>query len=347
MKRTRRLSALLSLAVLAAGLAACGGASRTSAKPGEGGTGNGTLKVGLVTDVGELNDHGFNYLAYTGLKRAERELGIAGKVAESNSAADYIPNLATLARKGYGLIVSVGYAQGSAVATVARRFPKARFAIIDVDQRSLPHRPRNVVGLVFHEEQAGYLAGYLSALVDGTRRGPHVIGSVGGVKQPPVDRFIAGFQAGARRALPGIRLLNDYSQDWDDQAKCKELALGQIARGAGVVFQVAGGCGLGALDAAKEKHVWGVGVDADQSFLGPHVLTSAEKKVDQAVFLTIRSVVRGTWRGGRNLVFGVRQDGVGLGRVSARAPRGDLARVDRVARLIAAGKVQIPTALAR
>jgi basic membrane protein A len=344
--RTRRLAAALVVAALSAAAAGCGGSSTSSSKPAAGAA-RAPLKVGLVTDVGELNDHGFNYLAYTGLKRAERELGIAGKVAESDSAADYIPNLSTLARKGYGLIISVGYAQGSAVAVVARRFPKARFAIIDVDQHSLPHRPRNVVGLVFHEEQAGYLAGYLSALVDRKRGGAHVIGSVGGVKQPPVDRFIAGFQAGARRAVPRIRLLNDYSQDWNDQAKCKELALGQIARGAGVVFQVAGGCGLGALDAAKEKHVWGVGVDADQSFLGPYVLTSAEKKVDQAVFLTIRSVVHGTWRGGRNLVFGLKQDGVGLGKVSPRAPRGDLARVDRIAKLIAAGKVEIPTTLAR
>ena len=107
------------------------------------------------------------------------------------------------------------------------------------------------------------------------------------MKEPPVDRFIAGYQAGAEGAMPGIKVLNGYSQDWDDVAKCKEVALDQIARGSKIVFQVAGGCGLGALDAAKEKSVYGIGVDADQSFLGAHVLTSAQKRVDSAVFLTI------------------------------------------------------------
>jgi basic membrane protein A len=298
-----------------------------------------------VTDINQLNDRGFNHLAYVGLKRAERRLGIVGRVAQSNTPADYIPNLTSFARKGFDLIISVGFAQGNAVATVAPRWPNARFAIIDVDQKTLAHRPKNVVGLLFHEQEAGYLAGYLAALVDKRRPGPHIIGSVGGVKEPPVDRFIAGYQAGARRAVPGIQLLNAYSQDWEDEAKCKELALGEIARGADVVFQVAGGCGLGALDAAKEKRVWGIGVDADQSFLGPHVLTSAEKNVDSAVYLTIKSVADGKWRGGRNLVFGLRQHGVGLGKVSPLAPRSELPAVARLAKEIAAGKIQIPTTL--
>ncbi len=303
------------------------------------------LKVGLVTDVGQLHDHGFNQLAFAGLKRAERRLGVHGRVAESSSAADYVPNLGAFAREGYDLVISVGFAQGDAVDRVATKWPKTRFAIIDVDQRSLPHRPKNVVGLVFREQEVGYLAGYLSALVDARRPGAHVIGSVGGMKEPPVDRFIAGYQAGARRAVPRIKLLNGYSQSWTDEARCKELALDQIAHGAGVVFQVAGACGLGALDAAKERHAWGVGVDADQSFLGPHVLTSAQKKVDQAVFLTAMSVKDGKWRGGRNVVFGLRQGGVGLGKLSPRAPKEELATLHDVERQIVAGKIRIPTTI--
>src|SRR5439155_962359 len=135
----------------------------------------------------------------------------------------------------------------------------------------------------------GYLVGYLAGLEEKRRPGPDLVGSVGGEKQPPVDRFIAGYQAGAKAADPGIKVVNGYSQDFTDQAKCKQIALNQIEQGAGVVFQVAGACGLGALDAAKEKHVWGIGVDADQSFLGPHILTSAVKRVDAAVFLAIKS----------------------------------------------------------
>ena len=304
------------------------------------------IRVGLITDVGQLNDRGFNQLAYRGLKRAEAELGVEGRVLQSTSAADYVPNMVALARRGYDLVIGVGFAQGNAIDTAALRFPRGRFAIIDVDQRSLKHRPRNVVGLLFREQEVGYLAGYLAALTERRRPGADVVSSVGGMKEPPVDRFIAGWQAGARRANPRIKLLNGYSQDWDDQGKCKELALDHIARGAGVVFQVAGGCGLGALHAAKERGVWGVGVDADQSFLGPHILTSAQKKVDRAVYLTIAAVQKGTWRGGRNLVFGLRQGGVGLGRISPKVPRADRRKVDTIRAKIAGGEIaSIPTSV--
>jgi basic membrane protein A len=136
----------------------------------------------------------------------------------------------------------------------------------------------------------------------------------------------------------------DYSQDWEDQAKCKELALNQIAAGSKVVFQVAGGCGLGALSAAKDDGVWGIGVDADQSFLGPHVLTSALKGVDSAVFLTIEAVQDGTFEGGKNVVFGIDQDGVGLGKLSPKANPKDVAAVEQVEQQLAQGEItDIPT----
>jgi basic membrane protein A len=328
--------------VLALGLAGCGG--------DDGGDSAGTstmdsqVEVGLVTDVNQLSDRGFNALAYKGMKRAERELGVKGRVLESQSAADYVPNLTSLARQGYDLVVGVGYAQGEAVGKVAQRFPETNFAIIDVDQASLEGKPENVVGLVFKEQEAGYMAGYLAALTAQREPGEDVISSVGGVKEPPVDRFIAGYRAGALKALPGVKVLNNYSQDWDDQAKCKELGLNQLAAGSRVIFQVAGGCGLGALDAAGEREAWGIGVDADQSFLGPHMLTSAMKRVDEAVFRTIRSVDDGSWRGGRNLVFGLEEDGVGLGKVSSRVPKGDLERVEQVRKQIVDGSIgEIPT----
>ena len=211
---------------------------------------------------------------------------------ESSSDSDYVPNMSSLADQGYDLVFGVGFAQGEAVDTVANEYPDGRFVIIDVDQSTLPHKPKNVVGMLFKEQEVGYLAGYLAALT-AKREGASTISSVGGMKEPPVDRFIAGYQAGAKKADPSIKLLNGYSQDWDDVAKCKEQALNQIAAGSKIVFQVAGGCGLGALDAAKEKGVWGIGVDADQSYLGPHILTSAQKKVDQAVLLLIKEVQDG------------------------------------------------------
>jgi basic membrane protein A and related proteins len=337
---TRLLTALVASLVLA--LAACGGDDDESA--GTTSSAENALKVGLITDLGQLNDRGFNQLAYQGLKRAESELGIEGRVLESKSASDYVPNMATLARQGYDMIIGVGFAQGDAIATAARQFPEAKFVIIDVDQKSLKGRPANVDGMLFREEQVGYLAGYLAGL-EAKRANGDTIGSVGGFKEPPVDRFIAGYQAGARAAMPGVKTLNGYSSDWDDQAKCKELALNQIQAGAKVVFQVAGGCGLGALDAARERKIWGIGVDADQSFLGPHVLTSAQKRVDEGVFRTIKSVQDGTWQGGRNLVFGLAQNGVALGTISKKVPQSDLDQLDQVKQKIASGEIQVPKSL--
>ena len=327
------------VAALALAAAGCGGGSDEVAT-----TESPTLKVGLITDLGQLNDRGFNQLAYAGLKQAQKELGIQGRVIESAAASDYIPNMSTLARQGYDLIVAVGFAQGDAVAKVAKKFPDVNFAIIDVSQADLAGSPPNVQGLLFKEEEVGYLAGYLAGLAEKRAPGDDVISAVGGMKEPPVDRFIAGYQAGARKADPGITILNGYSQDWDDQAKCKELALDQIANGSHIVFQVAGGCGLGALDAARERKVWGIGVDADQSFLGKHMLTSAQKKVDSAVFKTIQSVLDGSFAGGRDAVFGLAQDGVALGTISTTVPQVDLDALETIKEQIRSGAITgIPT----
>jgi basic membrane protein A len=343
-----RLFALL-IAVLA--LAGCGGSDNEGASGTTGATTTAAedqLRVGLITDLGQLDDNGFNELAYKGLKQAEKDLGINGRVIESASAADYIPNMTRLARDGYDLIIGVGFAQGDAVGKVAQSFPDTRFAIIDVDQAFVPGTPANVQGLLFREEEAGYLAGYLAGLEEKRTAGPDVISAVGGMKEPPVDRFIAGYFAGAEKSAPGITLLHDYSQDWDDQAKCKELALNQIARGSQIVFQVAGGCGLGALNAAGERSVWGIGVDADQSFLGPQILTSALKGVDASVLLTIQAVQDGTWKGGGNATFGLKENGVGLGKISPKVPKADVDAVEKIKQQIADGTIaNIPTVVGK
>jgi basic membrane protein A len=333
------------LALAAVFLAGCGGSSTKSSSSGiTTATGNKPYVV-LVTDIGQLNDHGFNQLAYQGLKRAQRQLGIRGDVYQSPSSADYVPNLATAARKGADLVISVGFDQANSIAKVAKQFPNTHFAIIDVDWGDLPGHPKNVEGLIFREQEVGYLAGYLAGLVEKATPGSKgVIGSVGGQKQPPVDRYIAGYQAGARAADPGVKLLNGYSQEWVDQAKCKTIAQNQIDAGANIVFQVAGGCGLGVLDAAKQNKVWGIGVDADQSYLGPQVLTSAEKGVDTSVYSTVQQVLAGKFKGGTNSVFSLSNNGVRLGKISPKVPQSDVEKVREVARQIADGKIKnIPT----
>jgi basic membrane protein A and related proteins len=275
------------------------------------------IKVGLVTDIGGLNDRSFNQLANEGLERAKSELGVEGQVVTSESNADYVPNLSRLAQQQYDLVIGVGFLMADAVNTVAKKFPNTNFAIIDFSQSQLKDKPTNVRGLLFKENEAGYLVGYLAALYVKEKGGDQVISSVGGQKIPPVDAYIAGYQAGAKEVTADIKTLNGYSQDFVDQAKCKEIALNQIAEGAQVVFQVAGQCGLGALDAAKEKGVLGIGVDADQGYLGEHILSSAQKKVDVAVFETAKAVQDGGFAGGEDQIFDLKSDGVALGKLNA------------------------------
>jgi basic membrane protein A len=227
-----------------------------------------------------------------------------------------------------------------AMDTVAKKFPDTKFAIIDVDATGLKHKPTNVEGLLFKEQQSGYLAGYLAGLW-AKDNNVKTISSVGGQKIPPVDHYIAGYQAGAKAADPGIKTLNGYSQDFVDQAKCKEIALNQIAQGSGVVFQVAGQCGLGALDAAKEKGKQGIGVDADQAYLGSHILTSAIKKVDVAVEDTIKQVQDDKFTGGANTTFEVKNDGAGIGKIGAAGSKYQ-SQIDAVTAKLKDGSVTPP-----
>jgi basic membrane protein A len=338
--RTSIVALVAGLAMLAAG---CG--SKTSAPPATTTTTAptaATFKVGLSTDTNGLNDRSFNHLAYLGLLKAERELGIQSRVVQAASPSDYIPNLAKLAKQHYNLVIAVGFTEIDALKAVAKQYPDTHFAIVDVsnaDEGGL----KNVEGLLFKEQEAGYLAGYAAGLAAKQRQGT-TVSSVGGQKQPPVDRYIAGFQAGAKAADPGLKTLNGYSQDWDKQSKCKELALNQIAAGSVVVFQVAAGCGLGALDAAKEKNVWGIGVDADQGYLGPYVLTSAMKRVDTSVFQAISQTKAGHFRGGTDAVYGLDVNGVGIGKFSPKAPAGIAAKVATIKQQVASGKItDIPT----
>jgi basic membrane protein A and related proteins len=320
----RSLAAILFAAlVLILGVVAAGCGDDDDEGGGGGGASSGqseeqpAIKVGLVTDIGGLNDRSFNQLANEGLERAKSELGVEGRVLTSETEADYVPNLSTLAQQQYNLVIGVGFLMSDSINTVAKQFPETNFAIIDFPQAALKDKPANVRGLLFKENEAGYLAGYLAALVTKDKGGDQVISSVGGEKIPPVDAYIAGYQAAAGEAASGMETLNGYSQDFVDQAKCKEIALNQIAEGAQVVFQVAGQCGLGALDAAKEKGVLGIGVDADQGYLGDHILTSAQKKVDVAVFETAKAVQDDTFAGGEDQIFDLKNDGVALGKLNA------------------------------
>ena len=302
------------------------------------------LRVGLVVEPTGIESpylHG----AYLGLERTVRELGIRGRVLTPAPKEGYVPSLSLLARQKYDLVISFGFFAAAAIDRVATEFPETKFASIDYAHDDLAHRPPNVVGLVFREEQAGYLAGHLAARVLTLSPGEEVISSVGGQRVPAVEKYIAGYQAGARGANPRITTLNGYTDDFWDPAKGRSVALSQIARGSRVIFQVASTCGLGALEAAGERGIWGIGVDVDQSHLGRHILTSAVKRMDLAVFDMIEALARGTLETGRTSYFSLRNGGVGLGMISARVPHSLKAEIEDVKAEIAAGKIPIATSV--
>jgi basic membrane protein A len=305
-KRFTWFLVIVSALFLAVGAASCGG------DDDGGGGGGDSIKVGLVTDTGGVDDRGFNQFSIAGLDKAAEDLDIEKRVYVSNSADDYEPNLEAAVDDGNDLVIAVGFLLAPSTIKVATANPDVSFAGVDhfygppgdkTCEEQKTCAVDNAMGMIYPTEEAGYLAGVVAALKTKT----NTVSTVGGIKIPPVDNWIAGYQAAVKATKPNVKLLNAYSNDFNDAAKCKEIALDQIAQGSDVVFQVAGDCGLGALDAACEKNVTAIGVDADQNDQGPCVITSALKPLTDSVFGVIDEFVKDDFKGGTNQTFGVEQ----------------------------------------
>ncbi len=287
---------------------ACGGNS--------GGGNTKQYKIGLVTDIGGLNDKSFNHLAFVGLEKAKTDFGIKDDVTESHSGNDYVPNLTSYASKNYDLVIGVGFLMQEAMGTVSGQFPKIHFAIIDgagtdASGKDLGHT--NVQSLFFKEQDAGAMVGVIAGWLEKNgkaKKNAHVIGAVGGISIPPVNHYIAGYKWAATMEDPSIKVLVGYSNDFTDPAKCKGVAKSQIDQKSDVEFQVAGGCGLGVLQQAGQSGVYSIGVDADQKDADPSVIASALKKVDVATYTAIKNVVNGQFKAGA-LTFSIANDGAG------------------------------------
>jgi len=329
--------ALTALAVVLAG--------SSSAKP------SAAYKAALVSDVGRFNDKGFNQSQLTGLNRAKKALKISVLPIQSNGTSDYIPNLDTAVRQGSHLVIAAGFLMADSLATVAKQFPSTHFAITDdtVSTSSGDFQGKdvhNIEGLTYATNENSYLIGCIAALVTKAEKKPHVLGAVMGIKIPPVNIFFAGYQAGAKKCVPGTKVLSGYSNSFTAQDQCKTIAENQIQQKANVIFAIAGGCGLGALDSAKGHGLWGVGVDRDQSFLGSYILTSAVKRVDNGVYLAIKNDKAGKFKGGSNAVYNLKNNGVALGKISPKL-KGKLRvqvlkKVAQLKRQIIAGKIKPP-----
>jgi basic membrane protein A len=301
------------------------------------------FKMAISTDIGKLQDRSFNQLANTGRIKVGKQLGIPTRVYVTKSEAQRVPNLLAASRAGYNLIFAVGFLNYTALNAVAPRFPNLQFAGIDEAYALFDKKPKNATGIVFAEHEAGYLVGYLAGLTIKRQGGPQIISAVGANNVPAIVKFISGYIQGAKKANPRIKVIANYANDptFSDQAKCKETALGQIQQGSRAIFQVAGGCGLGALSAAMEAKIWGIGVDADQLYLGSFMLTSALKRVDVAVQDLTKLAADGKLKVGGDYTYSLKNNGVGLGSVNKRVPKADIAKTNAIAKQIGAGKIKV------
>ena len=336
------LAALTTVAAIAAVLVGSG-----SARP------DATFKAALISDVGHFNDKSFNQSQLAGLNRAKAKFKINTLPIQSNNSSDYIPNLTTAIRQNSNLVMAAGYLMADSLKTVAKQFPNTHFTITD-DAVSGPLNldfkgvdVHNIEGLTYATNENSYLVGCMAAMVTKAKyKGTPAIGVVGGIKIPPVDIFLAGYKAGAQKCVKGTKVLTGYSQDFVKQDLCKSVAENEIQGGAKVIFGVAGLCGLGALGAAKDHGLWAIGVDRDQSFLGTYILTSAVKRVDSGIYLAIKAAKAGKFKGGTNLNFNLKNNGVALGKISPKLTgklrKQVLAKVASLRKQIISGKIKPP-----
>lgn len=306
----------------------------------------------MVTDVGGLGDKSFNDLSWAGLEKAKSDLGADTKVLESKQIADYESNLTQLAGAGYSPIFAVGFLMTDAVTKIAGTTPGTNFGGIDI---FFENPPKNVVGLNFKEQEAGYLAGIVAGLAtkesfDSRLNSKNVIGFVGGMPIPPVQRYEAGFVAGAKSVNPTVKVISLYAGKFDDQAKGKELGLSAISQGADIVFAAAGQTGIGTFNACQSsKKALFIGVDSDQYLTltnpGDTILTSAVKRIDNAVFQVVKQAKEGAFPGGQNLSFGLKEDGVGVAPFhdfDAKVSQAIKDAVDKAVADIKSGAVTVP-----
>lgn len=280
---------------------------------GGGTAGGAKIKVGLVTDVGKVNDGTFNQFAYEGLKRAETDLGIQTAYIETQAQTDYEKNMEQFASQNFDMIIGVGFLMGDALKSNATKHPNIKYAIVDFSYS--PDIP-NVRGLVFSEDQAGYLAGVLAASMSKSNN----IAVVGGQEIPPVQKYVMGYENGAKSVKSDITVQKVYIDSFTDRARGAEAAKNFISQGADVIFGAGGQTGSGGIQAAAQQGVWVIGVDQDeylttfQNGKAPganKLLSSAMKRVDNAVYLAVKDAANGNFSGG-TVLNDAKSGGVGL-----------------------------------
>lgn len=336
---TQFLKLVLLLAIAFAAIGCSGGGDSGGSSGSGGGEASGKkLLVGMVYDKGGRGDKSFNDSAAAGIERAKAELGIDAKELESREEKDYEGNLASMVEEKCDLIIGVGISMQKAIEKAAKDHPNAKFAIIDA-----PVEADNVRSIVFNEEQGSFLAGYLAGLMTKTNK----IGFVGGMQIPLIVKFYCGFAAGAKAANPNVEVLPEkYTGDWNNVDVGKTMAQSLFGSGADIVYHAAGKAGLGVIKAAEEAQKYAIGVDSDQDGEAPgRVLTSMMKRVDVAIFETIRDLKEGKFSSGTK-IYDLKVDGVGLSPMTHTKEligAENLAKIEEIKQKIVAGEITVPT----
>lgn len=299
------------------------------------------FNIGMVTDVGGVNDNSFNQSAWEGLQRLAKDTGAQVKYLQSKSDSEYIPNLNQMVKGNFNLTWGIGFIIGDAMKTVATQHPDAKLAIID----NVVDAP-NVESVTFAENEGSYLVGVVAGLMTKTNQ----IGFVGGMDIPVIKRFEAGFKAGVAAVNPNAKLTINYTGAFDKPDLGKAAAATIYNSGADIIFHASGATGNGVFNEAKDrlkagKKVWVIGVDQDQSKLfGDDVtLTSMIKRVDQAVYRISNDLIAGKYEGGKTVVLGLKDDGVGLPDTSKKnVPEDVLKKVEEYKQRIIQGEIKVP-----
>jgi len=340
------LACVVALAAVVVTATAFGGAKAPT-------TQKASFTAALVSDIGKFTDKGFNQNQLKGLNVAKAKLGVSTLALQSNSTSDYAPNFNQAIRKGAKLVVAAGFLLAPTEATYAKKFPNVDFAITDYTVHESPFSDKkgnvlpaykNVEGLTYMANESGCLVGVLAAKM-AVKMGGKAVGAVGGIKIPPVDIWIAGYKYCVHKIAPKLKVIVQYSNDFVATDKCQTVAQNEIAQGAKVLFQVAGGCGLGTLKAADAANIWGIGVDVDQYNDAKRVLTSGVKRVDTGVYDAIQQAQSGKFQGGSDLVFDLKNNGMGIGKINPSVPKAWVTLMDKYKANIISGKLKVPTGL--
>jgi basic membrane protein A len=332
---------LIILTILSVFLAGCGQNNQGSEQEADDASPQNNLKIGMVTDIGGVNDNSFNQSAWEGIQRLSDESGSQVDYLQSQSDADYVPNLNQFVKNGWSLTWGIGFMMGDAIKQVAEANPDAKLAIID----AVVEAP-NVASVVFKEHEGSYLVGAVAGLMTKTNK----VGFVGGMEIPVIKRFEAGFIAGVKATNPNAKVIVNYTGAFNAPDQGKATAATIYNNGADIIFHAAGSTGDGVFNEAKERakggaKIWVIGVDKDQSKTFGHdvTLTSMMKRVDEAVYLVSNNVVKGEFKGGDIRSLGLAENGVGLPGDNPNIPQDVLDKVAGLQQQIINGEITVPT----